>query len=103
MRRCSFWLYYARDLGNRKKMLPENTTKPLKPDETIPVPSKTGPVDIAHVARRRIARRLLPFLFVLSIIAFLDRMNVGAAAPQMPRDLGFTDRSTGLASGAYFL
>ena len=84
-------------------MLPENTTQPLKPDETIPVPSKTGPVDIARVARRRIARRLLPFLFVLYIIAFLDRMNVGAAALQMPGDLGFSDRAIGLGAGIFFL
>ena len=41
---------------------------------------------------KRIAWRLLPFLFLLYIIAFLDRMNVGAAALQMPGDLGFDDQ-----------
>src|SRR5258708_12120031 len=71
-------------LGNRKKMLPENTTQPLKPDETIPVPSKTDLADIAHVTRRRIARRLLPFLFFLYIIAFLHPINVAPSALQSP-------------------
>ena len=39
---------------------------------------------VAQSARKRIAWRILPFLFLLYIIAFLDRMNVGAAALQMP-------------------
>ena len=49
--------------------------------------------DIAQRTRRRIAWRILPFLFVLYIIAFIDRMNVGAAALQMPHDLGFSERA----------
>jgi MFS transporter, ACS family, tartrate transporter len=54
-------------------------------------------------ARKRIAWRLLPYLFLLYIIAFLDRMNVGAAALQMPADLGFSDRVFGLGAGMFFL
>jgi len=54
-------------------------------------------------ARQRAARHLLPYLFGLYIIAFLDRMNVGAAALQMPGDLGFNDRVIGLGSGIFFL
>jgi MFS family permease len=46
---------------------------------------------------------LLPFLFVLYVVAFLDRMNVGAAALQMPGDLGFSDRAVGLGAGIFFL
>jgi MFS transporter, ACS family, tartrate transporter len=84
-------------------MLPENTKQLLKLDDAIPLPSKAGLADIAHVTRRRIARRLLPFLFVLYIVAFLDRMNVGAAALQMPGDLGFSDRAIGLGAGVFFL
>src|SRR6516165_7878056 len=52
---------------------------------------------------RRIAIRLLPFLFLLYVIAFLDRMNVGAAALQMPHDLGFSDQVLGLGAGIFFL
>ena len=59
--------------------------------------------DVAQRARHRIARRLLPFLLLLYIIAFLDRMNVGAAALQMPGDLGFSDRVVGLGAGIFFL
>ncbi|HZR31402.1 MAG TPA: MFS transporter [Terriglobales bacterium] len=59
--------------------------------------------DIAQRARRRIAWRILPFLFVLYIIAFIDRMNVGAAALQMPHDLGFSDGVLGFGAGIFFL
>jgi MFS transporter, ACS family, tartrate transporter len=58
---------------------------------------------VARRARKRIARRILPFLFLLYIIAFLDRMNVGAAALQMPADLGFDDRVVGLGAGMFFI
>src|SRR5215469_449403 len=64
------------------------------------VAAQTGTIESA---RRKTARRLLPYLFVLYIIAFLDRMNVGAAALQMPGDLGFNDRVIGLGSGIFFL
>jgi len=53
--------------------------------------------------RKRIAWRILPFLFLLYIIAFLDRMNIGAAALQMPADLGFDDRVVGLGAGMFFV
>jgi ACS family tartrate transporter-like MFS transporter len=59
--------------------------------------------EIAQRARHRIARRLLPFLFLLYVIAFLDRMNIGAAALQMPRDLGFSEGVVGLGAGIFFL
>jgi sugar phosphate permease len=58
---------------------------------------------IAERARHRIARRLLPFLFILYVVAFLDRMNVGAAALQMPRDLGFSEGVIGMGAGVFFV
>ncbi|PYX10253.1 MAG: MFS transporter [Acidobacteria bacterium] len=59
--------------------------------------------EVGARARRRIARRLLPFLFVLYVIAFLDRMNIGAAALQMPADLGFSPSVIGFGAGIFFL
>ena len=52
-------------------------------------------------ATRRISRRLLPFLFVLYVIAFLDRVNVGYAGLEMSRDLNFSDRVFGLGAGIF--
>jgi MFS transporter, ACS family, tartrate transporter len=59
--------------------------------------------EVARRARKRIAWRLLPYLFLLYVIAFLDRMNISAAALQMPGDLGFSDRVVGFGSGIFFL
>ena len=67
-------------------------------DMLLPAPS-----DVAQRTRHRIARRLLPFLFLLYVIAFLDRMNVGAAALQMPHDLGFSEGVIGFGAGVFFL
>lgn len=58
---------------------------------------------IAERARRRITRRLMPFLFVLYVIAYLDRVNVGFAALQMKGDLGFTDDIIGIGAGIFFI
>src|SRR5260370_39276135 len=59
--------------------------------------------EVAQRARHRIAWRLLPFLFLLYVVAFLDRMNVGAAALQMPHDLGFSEGVIGMGAGVFFL
>jgi MFS transporter, ACS family, tartrate transporter len=83
--------------------LAENRRYGLKLDEAIPISPIAALPDAAQGTRRRIAGRLLPFLFLLYIIAFLDRMNVSAAALQMPGDLGFSDRAIGLGAGIFFL
>jgi MFS transporter, ACS family, tartrate transporter len=51
----------------------------------------------------RIRRRLLPFVFLLYIVAYLDRINVGFAALQMNRDLGLGDAAFGLGAGLFFI
>jgi MFS transporter, ACS family, tartrate transporter len=48
-------------------------------------------------------RRIMPFVFVLYIIAFLDRVNVGYAALQMKGALGFTDEVLGFGAGIFFI
>jgi MFS transporter, ACS family, tartrate transporter len=57
---------------------------------------------LAERTRRRINRRLLPFLFLLYIIAFLDRINISFAGLDMTRELGFSDRVFGLGAGIFF-
>src|ERR1700688_1015181 len=61
------------------------------------------PIDVGQRARRHTARRVMPYLFILYVVNFLDRMNVGAAALQMPKDLGFSDGVVGLGAGIFFL
>jgi len=57
----------------------------------------------AEHTRRRIAVRLLPFVFILYITNYLDRTSVAYAALGMARDLGFDDRVFGLGIGIFFL
>jgi len=58
---------------------------------------------VEQSARRRIALHLLPFLWLLYVIAFLDRVNVAYAALEMSHDLGFSDRVFGLGAGIFFI
>ncbi len=73
------------------------------------VPSRTSEasaqatVKLADHARHQIALRLLPFLFILYIINYLDRTSVAYAAIGMSRTLGFSDRVFGLGAGVFFV
>jgi ACS family tartrate transporter-like MFS transporter len=51
----------------------------------------------------KVRRRLIPFLFILYVVSYLDRINVGFAALQMNQDLGFSDVVYGLGAGIFFL
>ena len=63
-----------------------------------------APTDgIAAAAVARVSRRLIPFLFLLYILNFLDRVNVGFAALEMNRDLGFGPAVYGFGAGVFFL
>ena len=52
---------------------------------------------------RKIAWRLVPFLMLLYMVAFLDRVNVSFAALTMNRDLGISESVYGFAAGVFFL
>jgi len=58
---------------------------------------------IAEGARRRIALRLLPFVFLLYVICYVDRANVAFANLRMSADLGFSDRVYGFGVGMFFV
>ena len=46
--------------------------------------------------------RLMPFLFLLYVVAYLDRINVGFAALQMKDQLRFSDTVYGFGAGIFF-
>jgi ACS family tartrate transporter-like MFS transporter len=54
-------------------------------------------------ALARVSRRLIPFLLLLYILNFLDRVNVGFAALEMNRDLGFGPEVYGFGAGVFFI
>ncbi|MCJ2182428.1 MFS transporter [Novosphingobium sp. 1949] len=51
----------------------------------------------------KVARRLIPFLFISYLIAQVDKMNVGFAKLTMLNDLGFSDIVYGLGAGMFFI
>jgi len=58
---------------------------------------------IIRRTRRRIAKRILPYVTLLYIIAYLDRVNVGYAALEMVNDLKFGPEIYGFGAGIFFV
>jgi D-galactonate transporter len=60
----------------------------------------------AHAAEasvyRKVTWRLLPFLMLCYVVAYLDRVNVGFAKLQMLTDLKFSETIYGLGAGIFF-
>ncbi len=51
----------------------------------------------------KVTRRLIPFMFLLYIVAYLDRINVGFAALQLNQALKFSPEVFGLGAGIFFI
>ncbi len=51
----------------------------------------------------RVTRRIIPFLFLCYIFAYVDRVNVGFAKLQMQQDLGISDAVYGIGAGIFFI
>jgi len=52
--------------------------------------------------QRKITLRLLPFVLLLYITAYIDRVNVGFAGLSMTKDLGFSNEVFGFGAGIFF-
>lgn len=52
---------------------------------------------------RRLRWRLVPYLLLLYVIAWFDRVNISFAALQMNADLGFSSAVFGLGAGIFFI
>ncbi|MGM0919598.1 MAG: hypothetical protein ACQEWW_00010 [Bacillota bacterium] len=50
---------------------------------------------------RKVMKRIIPYTFLLYIIAILDRVNLSYAALEMKKDLGLTAGVYGLISGIF--
>ena len=61
------------------------------------------PSELERTTLAKVAWRLLPFLLLLYIVAWLDRVNVGFAALQMNEDLGFSAAVYGFGAGVFFV
>jgi len=66
--------------------------------------NQTDTVAVSIEARtiRKVRIRILPFIFLLYIICFLDRINISFAALTMNKELAITSQQFGLLSGIFF-
>jgi sugar phosphate permease len=60
-------------------------------------------VDMRGGAYGKIAWRILPFLLLCYLAAYIDRVNIGFAKLQMASDLGFSEVAYGLGAGIFFI
>jgi MFS transporter, ACS family, tartrate transporter len=60
-------------------------------------------VTLEERAFRKATRRLIPFLFLIYVVAYLDRVNVSFAQLQLEDDLGFSDTIFGIGAGIFSL
>ena len=51
----------------------------------------------------RLNLKLIPFLMLLYLVAYIDRANISVAALQMNADLGLTTRMYGIAAGLFYV
>jgi ACS family tartrate transporter-like MFS transporter len=52
---------------------------------------------------RRVSRRIVPLCFLLYIVSYIERANIGYAALQMNAELGLSSEAFGLAAGIFFI
>uniref|UniRef100_UPI003F4946A8 MFS transporter n=1 Tax=Cupriavidus yeoncheonensis TaxID=1462994 RepID=UPI003F4946A8 len=68
----------------------------------LAIPSESA-VDDTSTLYNKINWRLLPFLLICYLFAYLDRVNIGFAKLQMQGDLGFSDAAYGVGAGIFFI
>ena len=59
--------------------------------------------ELGVTTRRRVDRRLMPFILLLYVVSFLDRVNISSAGLQMTKELRFTDTVFGFGGGIFFV
>ena len=75
-------------------------------NSTTTIPYSAGLAAREQIEARTYAKvtwRLLPFLFICYVAAYLDRVNVGFAKLQMLADLQFSETVYGLGAGVFFI
>jgi ACS family tartrate transporter-like MFS transporter len=66
------------------------------PGSDIPAGAETRTI-------RKVWIRILPLIFILYVVAFIDRINIGFAALTMNRELSITSQQFGLLAGIFFI
>src|SRR3984893_15911088 len=78
--------------------MPESTNVEI-PVVSGPPPSR----QVEDATYAKVTRRLVPFLMLCYVVAYLDRVNVGYAKLEMLSDLRFSETVFGLGAGIFFI
>lgn len=70
---------------------------------SAPTAAAPAPSELESRTIRKVTTRLIPFLILCYLVAYLDRVNVGFAALTMNKDLGLTAAMYGFGAGVFFL
>jgi ACS family tartrate transporter-like MFS transporter len=65
--------------------------------------SASVPDRVEQATMARVIARLIPFIFICYVVAYIDRVNIGFAAAELQRDLGLSDAAFGLGAGLFFI
>jgi ACS family tartrate transporter-like MFS transporter len=65
--------------------------------------TKNNDINFEKETVRKVTWRLIPFLMVCYLLAFIDRGNIGMAALQMNHDIGISPQVFGFASSLFFI
>ena len=65
--------------------------------------SQDSTQDALNSATRRALLRLLPFLILMYLIAFIDRSNIGYVRSALQADAGISDAAYAFGAGIFFL
>ncbi|HYP14621.1 MAG TPA: MFS transporter [Bryobacteraceae bacterium] len=68
-----------------------------------PLADLSADAELASRTRWKITKRLIPFLFVLYLVAYLDRVNVSFAGLEMTKELGLSNQAFGFGAGIFFV
>jgi MFS family permease len=77
-----------------------NRNESVEPPALVPGEPSAGALSRATT---KAAWRLIPFLLLLYVLAFLDRANVGFAKQALQRDTGLTEAAYALGAGLFFV
>src|SRR6266700_3703189 len=62
----------------------------------------TSSLDVEKKTVHKVRNRILPLIFALYVVAFIDRINIGFAALTMNKELAITSQQFGLIAGIFF-
>src|SRR6266850_6854934 len=91
-------------IGNRptpKRVLGSDTYGLHTAAEVIMINEIDTPIEARTIRKMQI--KILPFIFLLYVVAYLDRINIGFAALTMNKELAITSQQFGLIAGIFFL